>query len=201
MQRLVLLFLFSLPLWCDAQTDSLQAISEIEMFRQQLNEEYQNPKESPLGVEASKFKGHDFFPADLRYRIQARVVKLTNPEKFLMETTTTRRPEYQKEYKITFTLSDTLCELYIYRNIELSKKEGYENYLFLPFTDPTNGFESYGGGRYLDLRTPQGDSMIIDFNQSYNPYCAYSWKYSCPVPPKENALPVKVLAGIKGVEH
>lgn len=201
MQRLVLLFLFCLPFWCDAQTDSLQAISEIEMFRQQLNEEYQNPKESPLGVEASKFKGHDFFPVDLRYRVQAQVVKLANPEKFLMETTTTRRPEYQKEYKITFTLSDTLCELYIYRNIELSKKEGYENYLFLPFTDPTNGFESYGGGRYLDLRTPQGDSMIIDFNQSYNPYCAYSWKYSCPVPPKENALPVKVLAGIKGVEH
>lgn len=201
MQRLVLLFLFFLPFWCDAQTDSLQAISEIEMFRQQLNEEYQNPKESPLGVEASKFKGHDFFPVDLRYRVQAQVVKLANPEKFLMETTTTRRPEYQKEYKITFTLSDTLCELYIYRNIELSKKEGYENYLFLPFTDPTNGFESYGGGRYLDLRTPQGDSMIIDFNQSYNPYCAYSWKYSCPVPPKENALPVKVLAGIKGVEH
>lgn len=201
MRRILSWLLFFLPACLFAQTDSLQAISEIEMFRQQLNDEYKNPKESPLGIGAAKFNGHDFFPINLRYRVVARVEKLENPEKFLMETTTTRRPEYLKEYKITFTVNDTLCELFIYRNVELSKREGYENYLFLPFTDPTNGFASYGGGRYIDLRTPTGETMVIDFNQSYNPYCAYSWKYSCPVPPKENALPVSIMAGIKGVEH
>lgn len=199
--RLLLFFVFLLPLETAAQLDSVSAISEIEMFRQTLNDEYKNPKESPLEAEAKSFTGHPFFPIDLTYRILAKIEKLPVPEKFLMETTSSRRPEYLKEYKITFTLRDTVCVLYAYRNIEISKREGYEDYLFLPFTDPTNGFESYGGGRYIDLHTPKGDTILIDFNQSYNPYCAYSWKYSCPVPPKENALPLKILAGIKAIPH
>lgn len=193
--------LLLLPYCCSAQEDSVAACRAIEAFREQLNADYRNPEESPLGAEAVHFSGHSFFPIDLRYRVTAKVERLRRPEVFLMETTTTRRPEYRKEYKITFTLNDTLCTLYVYRNIALSKKPGYENYLFLPFTDGTNGFESYGGGRYIDLRTPAGTTMLIDFNQSYNPYCAYSGTYSCPVPPRENALPVRVMAGIKGVAH
>jgi uncharacterized protein (DUF1684 family) len=128
------------------------------------------------------------------------VEKLKKPEKFLMQTTTDRKPEYKKLFKLTFTLRDTVCILYAYQNVELSKREGYENYIFLPFTDPTNGFDSYGGGRYIDLRIPDTDSMVIDFNQCYNPYCAYSGKYSCPVPPKENRLPISIYAGIKAPE-
>ena len=77
----------------------------------------------------------------------------------------------------------------------------YEDYLFLPFTDKTNGDSSYGGGRYLDLKLPEGDSIIIDFNQAYNPYCAYNDKYSCPVPPKSNNLDIEVLAGVKTFKH
>lgn len=201
MKRLIAYFCLLIPFCASGQLDSVSAISEIEMFRQTLNDEYRNPKESPLQEEAKTFQGHSFFPIDLRYRIKATIEKLAVPEKFQMQTTTERRPEYMKEYKVTFTLHDTLCELYLYRNVELTKKEGYEDFLFLPFTDKTNGFESYGGGRYIDLHAPKGNTIIIDFNQSYNPYCAYSWKYSCPVPPKENALPVSILAGIKGVPH
>lgn len=201
MKLSVFFFALLFPLQLFAQIDSISAVSEIEMFRQTLNDEYKNPKESPLGPDAKSFTGHNFFPIDLTYRVRAKVEKLQVPEKFLMATTTERRPEYLKEYKITFTLHDTVCVLYIYRNVDLSKREGYEDYLFLPFTDPSNGFESYGGGRYIDLHTPKGETILIDFNQSYNPYCAYSWKFSCPVPPKENALPVRILAGIKGVPH
>ena len=73
----------------------------------------------------------------------------------------------------------------------------YENYLFIPFRDITSGDETYGGGRYLDFRIPETDSVTIDFNLSYNPYCAYNHKYSCPIPPAENSLPVKILAGEK----
>lgn len=184
-----------------AQTDTVAARQEIENFRFTLNEDYRNPKESPLGVEgAAHFTGHQFFATDLSYRVVAKVEKLKKPEKFLMQTTTDRKPEYKKLFKLTFTLRDTVCVLYAYQNIELSKREGYENYLFLPFTDPTNGFDSYGGGRYIDLRIPDTDSMVIDFNQCYNPYCAYSGKYSCPVPPKENRLPISIYAGIKAPE-
>ncbi len=73
----------------------------------------------------------------------------------------------------------------------------FENYLFLPFTDLTNGNGTYGGGRYIDLEIPKGDTMVIDFNKSYNPYCAYNGKYSCPIPPKENDLNIAIKAGVK----
>jgi uncharacterized protein (DUF1684 family) len=194
------IFLLTFQSGC-AQSDSIAARQEIENFRFTLNEDYRNPKESPLGVEGvSHFNGHQFFATDLSYRVIAKVEKLKKPEKFLMQTTTDRKPEYKKLFKLTFTLRDTVCILYAYQNVELSKREGYENYIFLPFTDPTNGFDSYGGGRYIDLRIPDTDSMVIDFNQCYNPYCAYSGKYSCPVPPKENRLPISIYAGIKAPE-
>jgi uncharacterized protein (DUF1684 family) len=69
----------------------------------------------------------------------------------------------------------------------------------LPFTDLTNGHGSYGGGRYIDLRIPPAGSRTIalDFNQAYNPSCAYNHAYSCPVPPPENRLNVAILAGVQ----
>ena len=77
------------------------------------------------------------------------------------------------------------------------KREGYEDYLFLPFLDNTNGVTSYGGGRYIELRISKGDSIEIDFNSAYNPYCAYNEKYSCPIVPRENYLDIEVKAGVK----
>ena len=78
------------------------------------------------------------------------------------------------------------------------KTPGYEDYLFLPCRDETNGTDTYGGGKYLDLRIPKGKEIVIDFNQSYQPYCAYNaYDYSCPIVPEENLLPVKIEAGVK----
>ena len=75
----------------------------------------------------------------------------------------------------------------------------YQDYLFLPFTDSTNGNETYEAGRYIDLKMTDiaGNSVIIDFNKSYNPYCAYKSGYQCPVPPAENHLKTWVRAGEK----
>ena len=72
-----------------------------------------------------------------------------------------------------------------------------KNYIFLPFTDMSNGKTSYEGGRYIDLEVPKGDELIIDFNQAYNPYCAYNPKFSCPIPPKRNHLDTFIEAGVK----
>jgi uncharacterized protein (DUF1684 family) len=79
----------------------------------------------------------------------------------------------------------------------LMKKKGLRDYLFIPFSDPTNYVTTYGGGRYMELRTGniKKDSVIIDFNKCYNPYCAYSDGYSCPIPPDANKLPVAIQAG------
>ncbi len=75
----------------------------------------------------------------------------------------------------------------------------YKDHLFLPFTDLTSGEESYGGGRYIDLETTGiiNNRLVIDFNKAYNPYCTYSDGYNCPIPPRENDLPVAIRAGEK----
>jgi len=67
--------------------------------------------------------------------------------------------------------------------------------MFVPFTDQTTGHQTYGGGRYVDLDRTPTDIYVIDFNTAYNPYCAYNPTYDCPLPPKENRLPVEIRAG------
>ena len=79
-------------------------------------------------------------------------------------------------------------------------KPGYEDYLFLPFLDNTNGETSYGGGRYVEGRIPEGDILVIDFNKAYNPYCAYNEKYSCPIVPRENSVDENIEAGVKAYD-
>jgi uncharacterized protein (DUF1684 family) len=79
----------------------------------------------------------------------------------------------------------------------LKKQKEYKKYLFIPFRDLTSGKESYGGGRYIDTEIPAGETLILDFNRAYNPYCAYSHRYSCPIPPEENTLKVEIRAGEK----
>ena len=117
-----------------------------------------------------------------------------------MKTTTSRLPVYVKYGEITFTLKGKPHKLNVYQNQDLVKKEGYENYLFLPFLDDTNGDTTYGGGRYIDTRQPEGNTMIVDFNTAYNPYCAYNERYSCPIVPRENYLETKIKAGVKAFE-
>lgn len=69
--------------------------------------------------------------------------------------------------------------------------------LFVPFVDETSGKETYGSGRYLDLEQARGDDYVLDFNMAYNPYCAYNDDYVCPIPPRENKLPIEIRAGEK----
>ena len=112
--------------------------------------------------------------------------------------TTTERESEETVYGIAyFQLNGVAHQLEVYQNKQLMLEEGFEDYLFLPFTDQTNGQETYAGGRYIDLRIPEGDSLTIDFNKAYNPYCAYNKKYSCPLVPSVNSLDTKVLAGVK----
>lgn len=73
--------------------------------------------------------------------------------------------------------------------------------LFIPFRDSTSGNESYGSSRYLDLPVEHNDEYTVDFNYAYNPYCAYSDAYVCPLPPRENWLAVAIEAGEKEYRH
>jgi uncharacterized protein (DUF1684 family) len=171
----------------------------VAVFQQELNAEYRNPAESPLPVAVRKrFKGLPFFPVNYAARVEARFVRDSLSAPFAMETSTERRPMYRKFGDAFFTLDGQELRLTIYQNLELTQREGYQDYLFVPFTDHTNGHSSYGGGRYLDLRIGQiqNGRIVLDFNRAYNPFCAYGGQYSCPVPPAENRLPVAVKAGV-----
>jgi hypothetical protein len=87
------------------------------------------------------------------------------------------------------------CRVQVYRTIENIQAGGRE--LFIPFRDATSGQETYGAGRYLDLQENTTGLYELDFNNAYNPYCAYTETYSCPVPPAENTLPIPIPAGEK----
>ncbi len=170
----------------------------VEKFQKDLNTEYADAKTSPLTAEDLKvFKALDFYPINEMFFVKAKFIRTENEKPFEMKTSTSRRPLYVKYGEAHFTIDGKPFQLNIYQNIELIKKEEYKDYLFLPFFDLTCGKESYIGGKYIDLKIPQGDTIAIDFNTSYNPYCAYNHKYSCPKVPLENNLNIEIKAGVK----
>lgn len=178
------------------QTDS--AIADIKNHRKEQEAEFRNPEKSPLDKkQRKKFKGLNYFPIDLQYRVKATFVRTENPVLFKMKTTTDRLPEYRKYGEVRFTLHGQERVLEVYQSPDIIKRPGLEDYLFIPFTDDTNGEETYDVGRYLDLRIPQSEEIVLDFNKSYNPYCSYGGAYSCPIPPEANHLPVRIEAGEK----
>ncbi|GHC55458.1 DUF1684 domain-containing protein [Ulvibacter litoralis] len=162
------------------------------------NKDFLNSESTILTAEDFKsFKGLEFYPIDLAYCIEADFVRTPDEVPFLMRTTTDRLPEYVKYGEAHFTLQGKQLKLNLFQSTAPYDEPGYEDYLFLPFTDLTSGDGSYGGGRFLDARIPKGDKIILNFNKAYNPYCAYNSRYSCPIPPKENDLLVRIEAGVK----
>lgn len=182
---------------CNQEADQAY-IDEIKNHQKELNEQYADTSHSPLLEEDLKnFTGLDFFPIDPKFKVDAKFIRTPNEQPFGMKTTTDRLPLYVKYGIVKFEIGNQKFQLSIFQNLDLVKQEGYEDYLFLPFTDLTSGVESYGGGRYIDLRLPDSDHIIIDFNKAYNPYCAYNHRYSCPVPPVENDMKMEIKAGVK----
>ncbi|BDD10582.1 hypothetical protein FUAX_30140 [Fulvitalea axinellae] len=170
-------------------------IAEIKAYQQAWNRTYADPKKSPLAVkDRESFKGLAFFPINLEYRLQAKLVKDEQYKRLRVRTSDGKVREYVRFGKLYFTLDGKSLTLEAYQPADFRKRTSS---LFVPFTDKTNGDTSYGGGRYLDLEIPEhGGSLILDFNKAYNPYCAYNNRYSCPVPPKANRLPVAIPAGM-----
>ena len=197
MKKLSFLFLI-LSLFLNAQTEK-ENIASIKKFQKELNTEYLNPKESPLrGDNLKNFKQHPFFPINLKYRVTAKFVKTENPVPFELPTSSGKFKQYQEYGKATFELDGKSLTLTLYQSLDLMKMEKYKDYLFLPFRDETNEKETYGGGKYMDLKIPSGKEIVLDFNQSYQPFCAYNaFDYNCPIVPEENKLPIRIEAGVK----
>lgn len=139
-----------------------------------------------------------FFEPDKIFDLKAKFTKVNDSKWFKMPTSGVMQKIFRVYGTINFSIHDTSLTLNIYQSQSLMEDDKYKDYLFLPFTDLTTGNETYHTGRYLDftIKEIKNGELEIDFNKSYNPSCAYiSGKYNCPIPPKENNLPVAIKAG------
>lgn len=185
--RFCLVVLLSLPVLVFAQNsyeDSLKLFLK----------KYVADHEVVTGAEKKNLK---FYPVQEKYRISAVFEQKDNSPWFLMNSTGTEKKQYRVYGILRFSIHDTAVKLQIYQSRSLMTSEKYREHLFIPFTDKTSGYETYGGGRYIDLNISdiQNNVYMLDFNKAYNPYCAYAAGYNCPIPPKENDLFVAVKAG------
>jgi len=198
MKKIIILFVLGFILGCNQDKQPVLGLTE---FQKELNAFYKDASKSPLKKKDLKnFKGLDFYKFDSTYVVKAKFKRTPNEKPFKMKTTTDRLPNYVKFGIIEFQLEGKTHELNIYQNLDILDDEGYEDYLFLPFLDNTNGEGSYAGGRYVEARIPEGNILVIDFNKAYNPYCSYNDKYSCPIVPRENYIDANVFAGVKAFD-
>ena len=181
-----------------SQLDKIVQLEKIKAFQDELNTQFADPKESPLeDKDRMNFKELEFFPANLDFCFVAKLARTPQAIPFMMQRTKDQ-VKYVKYGDATFSYQGRNYTVELYQNLDLiARNPDFKTHLFLPFTDLTNGSSTYGGGRYIDLKIPDGGDIVIDFNQSYNPYCAYNKKYSCPIPPRENDLKIAIEAGVK----
>jgi hypothetical protein len=178
-------------------------LHEIMREREMKDSLFRIPGQSPLPTLSAMdtFAGLRYFPPDSSYRVRAFFERIEDGQPFRMESTGEVQDIYLPYARVHFQIRGEDQVLTVFQNLRLLQQDAYQDYLFIPFRDSTSGRQSYGGGRYLDIRIPESDTIIIDFNKAYNPYCAYSYEYSCPVPPEENTLTVAIKAGEMAYPH
>lgn len=195
MNRLLLSLLLSL-LSRVVGAQSTGYVAAIEAHRAAYRAEFLKTPNAPLKT-AEALTHLRFFAPDSTYRVVARFERTTDAEPFEMPTTNGETKTYVAYGRVTFDLRGQTHTLTVYRNLQLARLPSYRDYVFIPFRDATSGQTTYGGGRYLDLRTSdvQAGTLRLDFNKAYNPYCAYADGFACPIPPRENTLRVPIEAG------
>ncbi len=196
MKKIILLVFVLVLLSC--KNNGKRAVVGESEFQKEMNAKFKDASTSPLTKKGLKeFKSLDFFPINEKYKVTAQLKKTPKAPVFNLPTTTDRVAVYKKYGILYFTIDEKQQELAIFQDLHPSPE--YANHLFLPFLDQTNGTTSYEGGRFIDVYITdiKNDGTIsIDFNKAYNPYCAYSDRYSCPITPQENSLDVEIKAGV-----
>lgn len=186
--RVIILFflLLSFPSFSMAQADSIA---------KERTEKENYLREHVLdGKENLAMQNLSFFPFSEDWIISAKLIR-DRGKKIKIPTSTEREANYRRYGYLCFEINSQPYRLTVYSNLDVPRKK--RKSFFIPFKDKTAPIESYGGGRYLDLPITKSDSVQLNFNDAYNPYCVYSYRYSCPIPPKENHLEVRIEAGEK----
>ncbi|MCT4665263.1 MAG: DUF1684 domain-containing protein [Flavobacteriales bacterium] len=195
-RKIILSTLMLMSLSC-SQTENSPSNKNLTAYQQQIEKhrtelhDFYLSKKGPLNQkQKGDFLGLSYFPVNERYKIMAEMIKISGNDTITMQTSSNQERKYIRFAQLNFELDQTKCTLVLYQFL------GDESHYFLPFKDLTNGVSTYGGGRYLDIEnTGNGSTLELDFNKIYHPYCAYVDGFSCPIPPIENTLEVKIEAG------
>ena len=162
-------------------------------FRAEKDDFFRTSHSSPVSYsEAAEFPGLNYFDPDPSLRFEAKLQRYANPESVMVATSKGSRQLFNRVGYFDLTIAGSPVRTHAYQSAERDDPN-----LFVPFRDATSGKESYGAARYLDLPVEHNDEYVVDFNYAYNPYCAYSEDYVCPLPPQENWLKVPIQAGEK----
>jgi uncharacterized protein len=168
-------------------------MSSLQSSRLEKDRFFTTNQQSPLTpAQKQIFKGLNYFPENLALRLEVRVDVFDVQEPVSIQTTSGRPQNYKRYGKFKFNVDGQIAELTIY-----SGQHGF----FLPFADALAGSETYPAGRYLEPQKLSSGKFLVDFNQAYNPYCAYNEQWSCPITPPENRLKVAIQAGEKIFQH
>lgn len=164
--------------------------------REEKNLFLKNDTGSPFNMDSTiKFTALNYYAPDLKYKVTADIMPISPKKVIVLPTSDGIEKKYLEYAYAEFKLEGKENKLLI---LEVMDAGPYKGTLFLAFADETSADETYGAGRYIDLKkVPGATTLTIDFNKAYNPYCAYSDGFSCPFAPKENVLAVKVRAGEK----
>jgi uncharacterized protein len=166
-------------------------MSTLDQFRAQKDDFFQHDWQSPLTADQREgFIGLKYYPENPALRLTLPIEPHADRDIITMITSTGSAREYVKSGQFSFTINGESATLQVYQDPEAE-------YFFLPFVDATAPEETYGAGRYLDIEPIGNGEFLIDFNYAYNPYCAYNDKWSCPIPPQENRVKVRIEAGEK----
>ena len=175
-------------------------MSPLDDFRRQKDAFFKHDPQAPLTPDQRKtFDGLKYYPENPALRFAMTIEEYQTKQPVMMSTSTGSVQPYLKYGQFTFEVAGEQARLQVYQDPE-------QGYFFLPFVDATVG-ETYEAGRYLEIESERDGKFLIDFNYAYNPYCAYNEPYevnpnavqrwSCPLPPRENYLKVRIEAGEK----
>ncbi len=164
-------------------------MTQLEIQRAQKDDFFAHHPQSPLTPEQrAHFAGLNYFPENPALRFELDIEEFPEKEAVTMQTSTGDEQRYIRFGKIHFSVEGQPTALTVYQS-----QHGF----FIPFVDALAGKETYGAGRYLNPHILPNGKLLVDFNQAYNPYCAYNDRWSCPLTPFENRLPVLIRAGEK----
>lgn len=179
------------------QHDDEIYVNEVNAFRGEKDRFFATARQSPIPHEQRHggFGGLNYYPPDPAYRVEAEVVPFAHPDLVEMATSTGDIRQQLRYAEIRFRIGGQELHLVGFTDPDVS----HTHELFVPFRDATSGHDTYGAGRYIEVALEHhadgAHTAVIDFNLAYNPYCAYSPYYSCPIPPRENTLSVAITAG------